>query len=68
VDIVLLTIKADMARADKKIDYYEAIETLERKQDAVRMKLQASKAANARSWIIDLKRVAEKPWSEVRAA
>jgi hypothetical protein len=68
VDIVLLMIKADMARADEKIDYYKAIETLERKQDAVRMKLQVSKAAGARPWIMDLKRGAEKAWSEVRAA
>jgi hypothetical protein len=68
VDIVLLMIKADMARADEKIDYYKAIETLERKQDAVRMKLQESKAAGDRPWIIELKRAAEKAWSEDWAA
>ena len=68
VDIALLTIKMGMARADVKIDHYKAIEALERKQDEVRMKLQESKAAGDRSWIIDFKRGAEKAWSEVQAA
>ena len=68
VDIALLTVKAASARADDKIDCYKAIDTLERKQDEVRMKLQESTAASDPSWIIDLKRAAEKAWSEVRAA
>ena len=68
VDIALLTVKAASARADVKIDYYKAIDTLERKQDEVRMKLQKSKAAGDRSWIIDLKRAEEKAWSKVQAA
>jgi len=68
VDIALLTVKAASARADIKIDYYKAIDTLERKQDEVRMKLRESKAAGDRSWIIELRREAEKVWSEFRAA
>jgi hypothetical protein len=68
VDIALLSVKASMARADVKIDHYKAIEILERKQDEVRMKLQESKAAGDRSWIMDLKRGAEKVWSEVYSA
>jgi hypothetical protein len=67
VDIVLLTIKASMARADVKIDHYKAIETLERKQDEVRVKLQESMAAGDRLRI-DLNRGAEQTWSEVQAA
>ena len=67
VDIALLTVKANSARADVKIDHYKAIEALERRQDEVRMKLQESMAAGDRSWI-DLKRAAEKVWSEVQAA
>jgi hypothetical protein len=68
VDIALLMVKADLATAEEKIDYYKAIKTLERKQDEVMIKLQETKAAGARSWIIGLKRRAEKAWSEVWAA
>jgi hypothetical protein len=67
VDIALLTVKANSARADVKINHYNAIETLERKQDEVRMKLQESMAAGDRSWI-NLNRGAEQGWSEVQAA
>jgi succinylglutamate desuccinylase len=69
VDIALLTVKAATARADEKLDYYQVIKTLERKQDEVWMKLQESKAAGASSWFIDLKRGTEKAWFEfLRAA
>ncbi len=68
VDIVLLKLKADTARADQKFEYFKAIKTLEHKQDEVKMTLQEVKAARARSQVIDLKKGMEKAWPEFRAA
>ncbi len=65
--IALLKAKADKAKADAKIDYYETIDTLQRKQDEARTKLQELKAAGDEAWE-DLKIGAEKAWSEVKTA
>jgi hypothetical protein len=65
--IDLLKAKADKAKADVKIDYYKTIDTLQRKQDAARTKLQELKTAGDEAWE-DLKTGAEKAWSEVKAA
>jgi hypothetical protein len=67
VDIALLRVKASSAKADVKIDHFKAIETLERKQDEVRMKLQESMAAGDRARI-NLNRGVEQAWPEVLAA
>ena len=55
------------AKADVKIDYYETIDTLQRKQDEARTKLQELNAAGDEAWK-DLKTRAEKAWSEVKTA
>ena len=65
--IALLKVKADKAKADVKIDYYKTIDTLQRKQDEARTKLQELKAAGDEAWK-DLKTGAEKAWSEVKTA
>lgn len=43
-EIALLKAKADNAKSDEKIDYYETIETLEHKQDKAKTKFQELKA------------------------
>lgn len=65
--IALYKARADKAKADVKIDYYKTIDTLQRKQDEARTKLQELKAAGDGAWE-DLKTGAEKAWSEVKAA
>ena len=65
--IALLKAKAANAEADVKIDYYKAIEALERKQDKVRTKLQELKAASDEAWEA-VKAGAEKAWAEVKIA
>lgn len=68
VDIAVLMVKTDSVGDDVKVNYFKAIETLERRQAEVRLKLQESKTAGDRSWIVDLKRGAEKVWSAIQAA
>lgn len=65
--IALFKARADNAKADVKIDYYKSIDTLQRKQDGARTKLQELKAAGDGAWE-DLKTGAEKAWSEVKTA
>jgi hypothetical protein len=65
--IDLLRAKADKAGAEAKIEYYKMIESLQRKQDGIRTKLQELKGASDEAWE-DLKSGAEKAWAEVKAA
>lgn len=63
----LLKAKADMAKADVKIDYYKTIEALQHKQDQARTKLQKLKTAGDEAWE-DVKAGTEKAWAEVKTA
>jgi predicted ATP-binding protein involved in virulence len=65
--VALLTAKADKAQAEAKIEYYKTIELLQHKQNDARSKLQELKAAGDGAWE-DLKKGAEKAWTEVKTA
>ncbi len=65
--ISLLRAKADKAKAEAKIEYYEIIKTLQLKQDNAKAKLQELKAAGDEAWE-DLKAGAEKAWAEIKTA
>ena len=65
--LALLKAKADTAKADTKVKYYETIETLQHKRDEAQAKLQELKAAHAGAWE-DLKTGAERAWDDVRTA
>ena len=65
--IALLKARADKARAEAKVEYYKTIETLQRRQDEARTKVQELKTAGDEAWE-DLKTGAEKAWDEVKAA
>ena len=65
--IELLKAKADHAKADAKIEYLKAIETLQGKQSEAKAKLQELKTAGDAAWE-DLKIGAEKAWAEVKTA
>jgi hypothetical protein len=65
--ITLLKAKAENAKADAKIDYYNTIEALERKHDKAKTKLQELKTAGDEAWG-DVKTGAEKAWAEVQTA
>ena len=65
--IELLKAKADKAKAEVKIEYYETIETLQRKQNDAKANLRELKAAGDEAWE-DLKTGAEKAWAEVKTA
>jgi hypothetical protein len=66
-EIALLNAKADKARAEAKTEYYKTIESLQGKQDKVRMKLQEIRTAGDDAWE-DLKNGAENVWTEVNSA
>jgi len=63
--IALLKARADKAKAEAKIEYYETIEALQRRQDEARTKLHELKTAGDEAWE-DLKTGAEKAWAEIR--
>ena len=65
--ITLLKAKAENAKADAKIDYYKAIEALERKHDKAKTKLQELQTAGDEAWEA-VKTGAEKAWAEVKTA
>jgi len=65
--IELLKAKADKAKVEAKIDYYETIEALQHKQKDAKAKLQELKTAGDEAWE-DLKTGAEKVWAEVKTA
>ena len=65
--IDLLKAKADKAKAEVKIEYYETIEALQRKQNDARAKLRELKTAGDEAWE-DIKTGVEKAWAEVKAA
>ena len=64
--IALLKAKADKAKADAKIEYYNSIEALENKQEAAGTKLHELKTSGDEAWE-SLKTGAEKAWDEVKA-
>lgn len=65
--IALLKAKAGTAKAEAKVGYYAAIDTLQHKSDAAKERLQHLKSAPAEAWE-DLKTGAERSWDEVKAA
>ena len=65
--IALLKARADKAKAEAKIEYYETIETLQHRQDEAGTKLHELKTAGDEVWE-DLKTGAEKAWAEVKTA
>jgi phosphoribosylanthranilate isomerase len=65
--IALFKARADKAKAETKIEYYETIDALQLYQDETRAKLQELKAAGDDAWK-DLKTGAEKAWAEVKTA
>jgi predicted ATP-binding protein involved in virulence len=65
--IALLKAKADNAKADAKIEYYKTIEALQHKQNDAKAKLLELKTAGDEAWE-DLKKGAEKAWTEVKTA
>ncbi|HEN21313.1 MAG TPA: coiled coil domain-containing protein [Desulfobacteraceae bacterium] len=65
--IALLKAKAENAKADAKIDYYKAIDALQRRQDEAKTKLKELKTAGDESWEA-VKEGAEKTWAEVKTA
>ena len=65
--IALLKARADIAKAEAKIEYYKTIEALQHKQDEAGTKLHELKNAGDEAWE-DLKTGAEKAWEEVKTA
>ena len=49
-EIVLLSAKADKAKAEAKIEYYKTIETLQGKQETAKKKLHELKTAGDDAW------------------
>lgn len=65
--ISLLRDKADKAGADARGEYYKLIESLQKKQNEIGVKLQELKTASDEAWG-ELRVGAEKAWSEVKTA
>jgi len=65
--IDVLKSQADKAKAEAKIEYYNAIEALQHKQNDARAKLKELKTAGDEAWE-DVKTGAEKAWAEVKTA
>ena len=65
--IDLLKAKADKAKAETKIKYYNAIEALQHKQSEAKTKLHELKTAGDGAWA-DLKTGAERVWDETKSA
>ncbi len=65
--ISLLKAKADKARAEAKSEYYKIIDSLEKKVNEARPKLQELMTSGDEAWD-DLKSSAEKAWAEVKTA
>jgi uncharacterized protein YfiM (DUF2279 family) len=65
--LALFKAKANKATAAAKIEYCKITETLERKHDEARTKLQELMAASDNAWE-DLKTGAEDAWTEVKSA
>ena len=65
--IALLKAKANKGKAEAKIEYNKAIETLQHRQDEASTKLHELKTAGDEAWE-DLKTGSEKAWAEVKTA
>lgn len=65
--IALLKAKAENAKAEAKVEYYETIELLQHKKNAVKGKLQELKLAGDEAWE-DIKTGVERAWEEVKTA
>jgi len=66
-EIALFNAKADKAKTEVKIEYYNTIEILQGKQDAAKIKLQELRTAGDDAWE-DIKTGAENVWTEVKTA
>jgi chromosome segregation ATPase len=62
-----LKARADQAEAEKKIQYYEEIETLRTKQQKVQQKLEELRSAGAGAWE-EVKAGAEEAWTDLEDA
>ena len=65
--IDILAAKAEKARAEAKVKYYEQIEGLRAKQESVRQKLQRLKEPGAEAWR-DLKKGIDSALADLRVA
>jgi len=65
--IALFKAKADKAKAEAKVEYYQSIEGLQRKRDTARAKLHELKSAGDEAWE-DLKSGAEKAWDDLKSS
>lgn len=65
--VALLKAKADKAGCEAKIEYNQITETLQRKHEEARTKLQELKGATDEAWE-DLKEGTENAWTEVKTA
>ena len=65
--VALYKAKADKATAAAKIEYCEIAESLQKKQDEARAKLQALQAAGSGAWE-ELKNGLELAWAEIGTA
>ena len=65
--IALLRAKAENAKADAKMNYYNTIKTLEGKLDAAKAKLRDLKGSGDEAWDA-VKTGVEKTWAEAKTA
>jgi hypothetical protein len=65
--IALFKARADKAKAEAKIEYYQTIEALQHRENEARVKLHELSTAGDGAWE-DLKTGTEKAWAEFKAA
>ena len=65
--IEILAVKAEKAKAEAKVKYYEQIEGLRAKQEAVRQKLQSLKEPGTEAWG-DLKKGIDSALADLKVA
>ena len=65
--IALFMARADKAKAEAKIEYYQTIKALQHREDEARVKLHELSTAGDGAWE-DLKTGTEKAWAEFKAA
>ncbi len=67
VQIVSFVAKADKARSEGKFEHDKIMESLQQKQDAVKLKLHELKSSSDEAWE-DIKAGTEKAWAELKIA
>ena len=65
--IALFKARADKAKAEAKIEYYQTIEALQQRENEARVKLHELSTAGDGAWE-DLKTGTEKAWAEFKTA